>query len=89
MGSRARGAAPSRRCRYPGVFDQEYWLWPLPTSGRLRISCQWLEQDISLTSHELDARLFRDAAARARPVRVERVLGPAFGEQGVDGSAWD
>ncbi|WP_146099712.1 hypothetical protein [Kineococcus xinjiangensis] len=72
--------------RSESVLDQEYWLWPLPMSGRLRVSCQWLEQDISLSSHELDAQLFRDAAAQACPVRVERVLGPAFGEQAIAGS---
>jgi hypothetical protein len=86
----APGHAVLRRAgggRSESLLEQGYWLWPLPTSGRLRISCHWLEQDIPLTSHELEAQLFRDAAAQARPVRVERVLGPTFGEQGIAGFA--
>jgi len=64
------------------LFEQEYWLWPLPTTGRLRISCQWPEQGIT-ASHEFDAQLFRDAAAQARPIRHERIVGPAFGDQNI------
>lgn len=48
--------------------DRDYWLWPLPPAGRLRVVCQWLEHDIEPTIQELDAQVFVDAAARARPV---------------------
>lgn len=70
---------------HESLLEQEYWLWPLPTAGLLRISCQWPEQGITARIHELDAHLFRDAAAQARPVHHERVVGPAFGEQGFEG----
>ncbi|GAA0312725.1 hypothetical protein [Kineococcus aurantiacus] len=48
--------------------NRDHWLWPLPPAGRLRVVCQWLEQGIELTSHELDADLLRQAAERARPL---------------------
>ena len=25
--------------------DRDHWLWPLPPPGRLRVVCQWLDQD--------------------------------------------
>jgi len=64
------------------LFEQEYWLWPLPITGRLRVSCQWPEQGIT-TSRELEAQLFHDAAAQARLVRYERIVGPASGDRAV------
>jgi hypothetical protein len=48
--------------------ERDYWWWPLPPAGPLRVVCQWLDQDIALTAHDLDAGPFRDAAARARPL---------------------
>lgn len=48
--------------------NREYWLWPLPPAGRLRVVCQWHEHDIDLTVQDLDSQPFLDAAGRARPV---------------------
>ncbi len=48
--------------------DLDYWLWPLPPPGTLRVVCQWHSQGIEQIAHELDAQLFLNAAARARPV---------------------
>ncbi len=47
--------------------DRDYWLWPLPPAGRLRIVCQWPDQGIAVNVHDLDAGPFLDAARRARP----------------------
>jgi hypothetical protein len=58
-----RGGGGSRRST-----DRDYWLWPLPPAGRLRIVVQWPRQGIDATTHELDAQPLLDAAARARPV---------------------
>ena len=52
----------------PRSVDREYWLWPLPPAGRLRVVCQWLDQGIEPTVQHVDAQVFLDAAARARPV---------------------
>jgi hypothetical protein len=48
--------------------DRDVWLWPLPPPGRLSVVCEWLEQDIEMSIHELHAQPFLDAAARAEPV---------------------
>jgi hypothetical protein len=43
-----------------------YWLWPLPPSGPLRISCEWPFVDIALTTVEIDGVMLLDAAAHVR-----------------------
>jgi hypothetical protein len=50
------------------AVDVRCWLWPLPPPGRLRVACEWPAQGIDHTVHDLDAQLFLDAAARARPL---------------------
>ena len=47
--------------------DRSFWLWPLPPPGRLRVACQWTDQGIQFTEHDLDSQLILDAARRARP----------------------
>ena len=47
--------------------DRDYWLWPLPPAGRLRVVCQWLDEDIDLNVQDLQAEPFLEAAQRARP----------------------
>ncbi|WP_432563984.1 hypothetical protein [Kineococcus sp. SYSU DK003] len=49
-------------------LELEYWLWPLPPTGRLRLRCQWLDQGIEASVHELDAAPLLQAAARAQPL---------------------
>lgn len=48
--------------------DRDYWLWPLPPPGRLRVVCQWLAQDIDLHVEDLQAEPFLEAARRAFPL---------------------
>lgn len=48
--------------------DRDYWLWPLPPAGRLRVMCQWPARGIELTVHDLEAEPFLEAAGRAEPV---------------------
>lgn len=48
--------------------DRDYWLWPLPPAGRLRVVCQWPDQGIGRIGHDLDAQPFLDAASRAQPL---------------------
>ena len=43
-----------------------YWLWPLPPSGPLRISCEWPLVEIALATVEVDGTTLLDAASRAR-----------------------
>jgi hypothetical protein len=54
-----------------GAYRQteiDYWLWPLPPPGRMRVVCEWPAYGIAETSVELDATELVDAASRARPV---------------------
>ncbi len=46
--------------------DRDYWLWPLPPAGRLRVVCQWLARNIDLTIQDLDTGPFLNAAQRAQ-----------------------
>ena len=48
--------------------DRDYWLWPLPPPGRLRVVCQWLDQDIELHVEDMQSEPFLTAASRARPL---------------------
>ena len=43
-----------------------YWLWPLPPSGPLRISCEWPLVDIALTTVEIDGTALVNSAEQAR-----------------------
>lgn len=51
--------------------DADYWLWPLPPAGALRVACQWLDQGIEMSVQELQTQPFLDAAGRARPIWPE------------------
>ncbi len=48
--------------------NRDYWLWPLPPAGRLRLVCQWLDHDIAQSVQDLQMQPLMEAAARARPV---------------------
>lgn len=50
------------------AIDRDYWLWPLPPPGRLRVVFQWPQQGIATTTHDLDAQPFLDAAARSQAI---------------------
>jgi hypothetical protein len=46
-------------------YGMDFWLWPLPGEGTLRIACGWPDQGLAETVHELDTAAIRAAAARA------------------------
>ena len=48
--------------------DREYWLWPLPPPGSLKVVCQWLMLGIEPTISEINADQVVAAAARAVPL---------------------
>jgi hypothetical protein len=47
--------------------DRDYWLWPLPPSGPLKIVCQWPQLGIEPTTSLIDGSLLVTAAGRAQP----------------------
>lgn len=51
-----------------GHFQQDFWVWPLPPAGPIRLDCEWPAAGIALTRAEIDGQLLLDAAGRARPM---------------------
>ena len=43
-----------------------YWLWPLPPSGPVQVSCEWPFVRVALTTVEIAGAALLDAASRAR-----------------------
>jgi hypothetical protein len=50
---------------FVGAAKLEWWLWPLPSSGDLEITCEWPILGIAATTNRIDGDLLRDAATRA------------------------
>jgi hypothetical protein len=50
------------------TMHHDYWLWPLPEPGAIRVSCEWPLLGIPLSTVELDGAAIVDAAARAVPL---------------------
>jgi hypothetical protein len=46
-------------------WDERYWVWPLPQSGTMTFVCDWPTYGIAETRASIDAKLIREAAARA------------------------
>ncbi len=52
-------------------YSQEYWAWPLPDPGPLRVVAEWPAFGIAETTALLDGGLIAEAASRSRPVWPE------------------
>jgi hypothetical protein len=48
-----------------GNWEWEFWLWPTPPAGPLALVVEWPAENIELTTQEVDAASFRDAAAKS------------------------
>jgi hypothetical protein len=46
-------------------YRMDFWLWPLPGEGTLRVACEWPDQGLGETVCDLDTAPIRAAAARA------------------------
>jgi hypothetical protein len=49
-----------------GIWDQHWWVWPLPPAGTLVFACEWPAYDIELHTQTIDAERLCEAAQRAR-----------------------
>lgn len=49
-------------------YEMSFWMWPLPPDGPVTFVCEWPARGIAESRTEVDARLIRDAAARAVPL---------------------
>ncbi len=54
-------------------YSQQYWAWPLPTSGPLRFVVAWPAFGIEETTASVDGEILVEAASRAQPVWPEDV----------------
>jgi hypothetical protein len=62
-----------------GDWQWEFWLWPMPPPGPLAFVVEWPAEEIELTRHELDAALFRDAAANSEVLWPDANSAPRLG----------
>jgi hypothetical protein len=49
-------------------MNHDYWVWPLPEPGTIRVSCEWPLVDIALSTVEIDGAALVDAATRVLPL---------------------
>jgi hypothetical protein len=50
------------------MWNGEYWLWPLPSSGPLVVGCRWPDRGIAETLVQIDPAPLLTAAALSRSV---------------------
>lgn len=63
---RGGGGGGGRRDRV--VMHHDYWVWPLPGPGPIRVSCEWPLVGIALSTVEIDGAELVEAATRAVPL---------------------
>lgn len=49
-------------------MNPEFWLWPIPEPGAIRVSCEWPVVEISLSTVEIEGGELRAAAGRVVPL---------------------
>lgn len=50
------------------TMNHDYWLWPLPRPGTIRVSCEWPLVGISFSAVEVDGALLVEAAKAVVPL---------------------
>lgn len=63
---RGGGSGGGRRDRV--TMNNDYWVWPLPEPGTIRVSCEWPLVDIALSTVEIDGAALVEAATRVLPL---------------------
>jgi hypothetical protein len=49
------------------TMSHDYWIWPLPQPGTIRVSCEWPLVGIPLSTVEVDGAVLVEAASRVVP----------------------
>lgn len=49
-------------------MQHDYWIWPLPEAGTIRVSCEWPLVGIPLSTVEVDGAAIVEAAAHTVPL---------------------
>ena len=63
---RGGGGGHGRRDRV--TMNHDYWLWPLPQPGMIRVSCEWPLVGLSFSTAEIDGAVLVEAAERVLPL---------------------
>jgi hypothetical protein len=63
-----RGGGGGHGGRNRVTMNHDYWVWPLPEPGTIRVSCEWPLVGISLSTAEIDGAALVEAATRALPL---------------------
>jgi len=63
-----RGGGGGHGGRNRVTMNHDYWLWPLPEPGTIRVSCEWPIVGISLSTAEIDGAALVEAATRTLPL---------------------
>jgi hypothetical protein len=48
-------------------MNHEYWVWPLPQSGTIQVSCEWPLAGIALSTVEIDGAVSRGGRKTRAP----------------------
>jgi hypothetical protein len=59
-----RGGGGGQGGRDRVTMNHDYWVWPLPELGTIRVSCEWPLVGISLSTVEIDGAILVEAATR-------------------------
>lgn len=62
------GGGGSQGSRGQVVMQPNYWLWPLPPAGPLKLVVEWPLAEIPLTETVLDGTAIRDASKASSPL---------------------
>jgi hypothetical protein len=63
---RGGGGGSGRRDRV--TMNHDYWIWPRPEPGTIRVSCEWPLVGITLSTAEIDGGALVEVAKRVRPL---------------------
>ena len=63
-----RGGGGGQGGRNRVTMNHDYWLWPLPQPGPIRVSCEWPLVGIPLSTAEIDGAALVEAATGVRSI---------------------
>lgn len=63
-----RGGRSGHGRRDRVTMNHDYWLWPLPQPGTIRVSCEWPLVGIPFSTAEIDGTVLAGVAERVLPL---------------------
>ena len=71
-----------------GNWQSDYWCWPIPTEGMLKIVCEWPAKGIKETITEIDTGAIREASGRSEKLWADAPDPPEGSGEGVSVNVW-